>query len=142
MPGILRAAFILAWAFLRALWARVTDRPTGLPLFLRNYRGDRLPPVARSEREEMAAFSGCIACGLCDEGEGERIAASRGAYPGLMQVILASTRSMPDHDAASRALSFVPVEVLAEKERLCPGKIPMRRLAQFVHRQAAAQKAG
>jgi hypothetical protein len=136
MPGIVRALFILAWALVRALWARVTGRPTGLPLFLRNYREDRLPPVTVDERDEMAAFSGCIACGLCDEGEGGRIAASKGVYPGLMQVVLASSRSMPDYDAARRALEFVPEAVLAEKEGICPNHVPIRRLVRFVRAKA------
>src|SRR5687768_11072136 len=102
------AAFVLAIALVRVLALRFMGAKTGLTLFRDNYAADRLPPVDPEERKVMAAFSRCIACGLCDVGEAERMRASRGAYPGLMQVVLASSRSMPDHDAAERALAFVP----------------------------------
>lgn len=136
MSGRIRALFILAWALLRALWARASGRRGGLPLFEENYRADRLPAVTSDERDGMGAFSGCIACGLCDAGEGERMAASRGAYPGLMRIVLASTRSMPDFDAARRALEHVPDDVLEQKEGECPSQIPFRRLARFVRDKA------
>ena len=38
----------------------------------------------------------------------------------MMAVVLASTRSMPDLDAAAIALEHVPEEVLADKESVCP----------------------
>lgn len=137
MSGQLRALVILALALLRSLLARLSGRATGLPLFLANYRDDRLPPVEPADRDAMPAFSGCVACGLCDRGEGARIAGSRGEYPGLMRLVLASSRSMPDFDAAARALAHVPDDVLAEKEALCPTSVPFRRLFRFVRGKAA-----
>jgi hypothetical protein len=126
-------------ALVRVLLLRAMNAKTGLKLFRENYDADRLPPVEPDERDAMSTFSGCFACGRCDVGEAGRIAASRGAYPGLMQVVLASTRSMPDHDAAARALAFVPDDVLREKEAICPANVPFVRLARFVRRNAAVQ---
>ncbi|MFX5126519.1 hypothetical protein ABTC57_18885, partial [Acinetobacter baumannii] len=80
-------------------------------------------------------------CGRCDVGESERVAASKGAYPGLMQIVLASSRSMPDFDAAAIAFEHVPDEVLAAKERVCPTLVPLRDLARFVRRKAEATRA-
>jgi hypothetical protein len=137
--GIARALFMLAVALVKSLFWRVAGRDNGLRLFQANYRDDRLPPVTADEREAFPAFSGCIACGLCDVGEGTRRAASRGAYPGLMQLVLASSRSMPDHDAAARGFAHVPDEVLAAKELICPGNVPFRRLAQFVRSNAGVK---
>ncbi len=136
MSGRLRALVILALALLRSLAARIFGRETGMRRFLSNYAPDRLPPVSPSERDELPAQSRCIACGLCDEGEGARMAASRGAYPGLMQLVLASSRSMPDHDAAARAFAHVPEEILAAKESICPTHVPFRKLAAFVQTKA------
>lgn len=130
------AIFVLAVALVRVLVLRAMGSKTGLKLFRENYDDDRLPPVDADERAAMRAFSGCFACGRCDVGEAERIRASRGAYPGLMQLVLASSRSMPDHDAAARALAFVPEEVLREKEALCPAGVPFVRLSAFVRRNA------
>src|SRR5690606_22924476 len=84
----------------------------------------------------MAAFSRCIACGLCDRGEAPRIARSGGAYRGLMPLMLAASRSMPDFRAAAYSFSFVPPEVLREKERICPSHMPMLAVARFVRAKA------
>ena len=62
---------------------------------------------------------------------------SRGAYPGLMALVLASSRSMPDFDAAARGFAFVPIEVLKEKRRCCPAEIPFDTLGSFVLAKAA-----
>lgn len=131
------AATLLAWSLVKTTWARMIGRKTGLALFHENYDGDRLPPVDMEERRRIATFSRCIACGLCDAGEAERMAASRGAYPGLMSVVLASSRSMPDYDAAVLALDHVPEEVLRRKERICPAGVPFVELARFVRKKAA-----
>ncbi len=112
-------------------------RKTGIALFHENYEADRLPAVDAADRARLATFSRCFACGLCDVGEAERIAASRGAYPGLMGVVLASSRSMPDFDAAKVALTHVPEEVLREKEAICPAGVPFVELSRFVRRKAA-----
>lgn len=111
-------------------------RKTGLTLFRENYDADRLAPVDVEDRRSIARFSRCFACGLCDAGEGPRMTASRGAYPGLMAVVLASSRSMPDYDAAALALDHVPEEVLRQKEKVCPAGVPFVDLARFVRRKA------
>jgi len=127
---------VLALSLIKVIIARAFGVPTGLALFRENYDEDRLPPVEPEEREQMTRFSHCIACGRCDVGEGERMTASRGAYPGLMAVVLASTRSMPDYDAAVLALDHVPEEVLREKAAVCPTNVPFVQLARFVRAKA------
>jgi len=138
--GRVLAAVILAWSLLRVLFARAFSRKSGLPLFHDNYDADRLPPVDAAERAAMPRFSRCIACGRCDLGEADRIARSRGAYPGLMPIVLASSRSMPDYDAAVLALDHVPDAVLKAKERECPTGVPFLELARFVRAKAALSK--
>jgi hypothetical protein len=110
--------------------------PRGLPLFEANFRAERLTSLSAAERNEITTFSRCIACGRCDQGDGERIAASKGAYPGTMALMLASSRSMPDFAATLDALRFISDEDLARKERLCPTRVPMRRIAEFIRRHA------
>lgn len=119
-----------------------TKQPPGLEKFRENYDADGLAPVTEGEREAMTRYSGCIACGRCDVGESARIAASDGQYPGLMQLVLASTRSMPDYDAAARGFSFVPEEVLRAKVKRCPARIPFDELAAFVRAKAPAEPPG
>jgi succinate dehydrogenase/fumarate reductase-like Fe-S protein len=136
LSGRALALAVLAWSLIKVTADRLFNVKTGLPLFRENYDADRLPAVDPAEREQMAEFSRCIACGRCDLGEADRIASARGAYPGLMAIVLASSRSMPDHDAAALALRHVPEEVLEQKEAICPTGVPFRALARFIRRKA------
>ncbi len=136
------ALAVLASSLVKVLVDRLFGKRTGLALFLENYGTEGVPPLLPAEREALPRFSRCIACGRCDLGEAPRIAASRGAYPGLMTVVLASSRSMPDFDAAAEALAHVPDEVLAAKEAVCPTSVPFLELARFVRAKAADPRAG
>jgi succinate dehydrogenase/fumarate reductase-like Fe-S protein len=141
VSGRALALTVLAWSLVKMTVQRLFGEKTGLALFHENYDADRLPPVDADERAKLAGFSRCIACGLCDVGEAPRIAASKGKYPGLMSIVLASSRSMPDFDAAKIALDVIPDEVLAEKEAICPTGVPFVELATFVRAKAASSRA-
>lgn len=134
------ALALLAWSLIKVL-ARLlfTKQEPGLVRFRDNY-GAELVAIDKEERDAMERFSRCIACGRCDVGEAERIAASNGAYPGLMQLVLASSRSMPDFDAAERAFDYVPEAVLRRKTRRCPVGIPFEDLAKFVRAKAGRRQ--
>jgi hypothetical protein len=93
--------------------------------------------VTPQQREAMSGFGKCVACGLCDRGEAERIAASGGAYSGVMLLMVSASRSMPDFAAAARGFACVPDEVLGDKERICPARVPMRRIAAFVREKSS-----
>jgi hypothetical protein len=133
----LYAVVLLAWALLRSLLAPLFGARRGLSEFKASYAPDRLPPVAPDERRTLPRLSGCMACGLCDLGEGARAAAALGIYAGTMDLMLASSRSMPDYDAALRSFERVSDARLAELEARCPGRVPMRRVAAFVRAKAA-----
>ena len=135
--GRLHALLSLAWALLRSLIAPLVGARRGIADFRRSYAPDRLPPVAADERRLLPELSGCIACGLCNSGEGARVAESGGAYAGVMDLMLASSRSMPDYDAAARSFEFVGDEALAALEGRCPARVPMRKVAEFVRAKAA-----
>ena len=131
------ALAILSWAFLWMLLKKVFRfGPRGLALFRANYDAERLSSVSSDERAELATYGRCIACGRCNAGDGARMTESRGAYPGTMALMLASSRSMPDFAAANEALRFVTDDDLAEKESACPTAVPMRKVAAFVRRHA------
>jgi hypothetical protein len=140
LPQRAHALFLLALALVRSLFMRLVRRGDGVTLFRRNYDADGLPPVTDDERAAMAGFGRCIACGLCDRGESERIQTSGGAYRGVMALVLSASRSMPDYRAAAYGFGFVPLEVLRAKERICPGRVPIARMAEFV--QAKADEVG
>jgi hypothetical protein len=135
--GRLHAIVLLAWALLRSVLASLFGTRRGLAAFKQSYAADRLPPLSPAERQELPQLTGCIACGLCDVGEGARMVQSRGAYAGVMDLMLASSRNMPDFDAAVRSFDAVGDARLAELEARCPVRVPMRRLAAFVRAKAA-----
>jgi hypothetical protein len=139
VSGRIKALFLLAVALIKTLLVRaLSGRRDGIAKFRANYDADGLPPVTLEERQGFAAFERCVACGLCDRGESARIARSGGAYRGVMALVIAGSRSMPEFRAAAYGFSFVPEQVLAEKERLCPVRIPFRKVAEFVRSKAAA----
>jgi hypothetical protein len=133
----LHALVRLAWALVRSLMAPVLGTRRRLADFRRSYAGDHLPPVGRPERRDLPLFSSCIGCGLCDVGEGARIVRSLGLYAGVMDLMLASSRSAPDYDAAAQSFAAVGSDRLAELEPRCPVGVPMRRVAAFVSAMAA-----
>lgn len=134
------AAILLAWALVRSLLAPLLGARRGLAAFRASYEKDRLPPVLPDERRQFGKLGGCIACGLCNVGEGTRMVGSMGRYAGVMDLVLASSRSMPDYDAAARSFALVDDARLASLETLCPGRVPMRALRKFV--LAKAEQAG
>lgn len=137
LSGRALAVALLGWSLVRVVAKLLfTKQQPGLQLFVDNYGAEGLGSIDRDEREAMERFSRCIACGRCDVGEADRIQASRGAYPGLMQLVLASSRSMPDYDAAAIGFAHVPAHVLKAKQQQCPVNIPFAELAAFVEAHA------
>jgi succinate dehydrogenase/fumarate reductase-like Fe-S protein len=133
----LYALVLLTWALVRSLAAGLFGTRRGLKEFRESYAADRLPAITSEDRAKLPTMSGCIACGLCNLGEAARIGASHGAYAGAMDLALATSRSMPDFDAAVRSLDAVPDARLAELERRCPTRVPLRKIARFVRAKAA-----
>jgi hypothetical protein len=133
-----KALLLLALAVLRTFVRRLFGgKKGGIRAFREHYSADGLAPLTPAQSEVSRGFGGCIACGLCDRGERARIAGSDGAYNGVMQLILAASRSMPDYGAAALGFAHVPDDVLAEKERICPTRVPMRQIAQFVREKSS-----
>jgi hypothetical protein len=131
---LLRAGLLLAWALTRTLLGNLFGFRRGLPEFQKSYAG--LLPLSPSERRNLPMFSGCIACGLCDIGEGARAAASHGVYAGVMDLMLASSRGMSDYDAAVQSFDAIGEARLEELEARCPVRVPMRQVAAFVRAKA------
>ena len=129
----LHALVILAWALVKTLIGPLFGARRGLPEFEASYaEKDGLRAIDESVRKRLPTFSRCIACGRCNVGEASRMVASKGIYAGVMDLVLASSRSMPDFDAAARSFSAVSDERLAELEAICPTEVPMRAIKAFV----------
>jgi succinate dehydrogenase/fumarate reductase-like Fe-S protein len=131
----LHAAFILAWALVKTLLAPLFGARRGLREFEASYRTKGgLVELAEEDRKELPTFGRCIACGRCNVGDASRIVASKGAFGGVMDLILASSRSMPDFAVAARSFEAIDDARLANLERTCPTAVPMRAIRAFVLR--------
>jgi len=139
VSGRVKALLLLFVALIGTLLRRLVTRGGGgLARFREHYDADGLPPVTPEERAGFAAFERCVVCGLCDRGEAGRIARSGGAYRGVMALVVAGSRSMPEFRAAAYGFGFVPEDVLAEKEAVCPARVPFRAISRFVRDKADA----
>lgn len=137
MSHRIKAVLLLTLAVVRTFFRRLFGgKKGGIRAFRAHYAPDGLSPVTKEQRAAMRGFGGCIACGLCDRGERARIESSDGTYRGVMELILAASRSMPDFGAAAMGFAHVPDEVLVEKELICPTRVPMRQIAKFVREKA------
>ena len=128
----LHAVWLLAIALLQSIFGR----RRGLREFHESYQADRLAPVTEEERDVLPLLSGCIACGLCELEAGPR--APDGSYSGPMDLMLASSRSMPDYDAAVLSFAHLSDERAKAVEQICPTRVPVRRIAMFVRAKALA----
>lgn len=122
---------MLAWAFACTLvrrWFRL--RRDGFGRFKANYFEEGLVPLSAKDRDEMAAFSGCIACGRCNR------SLAPGRWPrtngDLMGLVLASTRSTVEFPLIAAQWSELTTEELRAAEKLCPPEIPLLALQRFV----------
>jgi succinate dehydrogenase/fumarate reductase-like Fe-S protein len=141
MPGRLKALVLLAWALVRTLWRRAWHRHVdGLGQFRQNYARDGLTALLPGDREAMAEFGRCIACGRCERDDAAKIIESKGRFRGTMGLVLAASRSMPDYRAAALGFAFLSEADLERKERVCPTHVPLRRLAAFVQSNASAAR--
>lgn len=137
LSGRALAYALLGWSLVKVVARTLFTKPApGLLIFQQNYGAEGLHAIDADERDRLERFSRCIACGRCDVGEAERVIGSGGDYPGLMQLVLASTRNMPDYDAALRGFEHVPDAVLRAKEAICPVHVPFAELAAFVRAKA------
>jgi len=128
----------LGYYFVKRLLLRLFRRKTGLEQFHENYAEDRLLPLAPSDREALASFSGCMACGMCDAQFSAYGRAARREFHGPSDLPLSYSRSLPDYDALAGYLASLRRGDLELLERVCPARVPFVRLATFVEKVATA----
>jgi succinate dehydrogenase/fumarate reductase-like Fe-S protein len=132
----------LGYFFFRQLVRRLTARKSGLAQFEENYAADRLLAMTSEDREQLPSFSGCIACGMCDAIFDAYDRTARCDFRGPSDLPIAYTRNLPDYDALPSYVSNLRKGDLEALERVCPSRIPFRRLALFVERRALDLGAG
>jgi len=132
----------LAYHAIKTVARRLFGQRRGLDAFLEAYREDRLPPLTGEERSLLAAFDGCLACGLCDTLALPSARDDRAALPGPSALPLSVSRHPPDYDVLPSYLARLDQEDLARMETICPSRIPLRRLAQAVRDVVAREERG
>lgn len=135
MLARLKALILLAIGLVKTLLLRLGPERS-LLMFAEHYGGERIFAVSAEEAKQLARAGGCIACGRCDAFEGERVAASRTGYRGMMAFALAGTRSLPDYSHAAATIAEVPDDAFRAGERQCPEGVPLLSLARLVRKHA------
>lgn len=143
MRGRLKAYVLLAWAFITTLlsrWLQLGSR-YGLRAFHANYAADGLDAMVKAERDVLVGAGRCTACGRCQQGDPPLLLESKGAYPGLMTLVLSAARDTSDASAAAQGFAWLSESELERRNGLCPEQVPIVQLARFVKRHAAEQAA-
>lgn len=122
----------LGYHAVRTLARRTFGERRGLPAFLEAYRDDRLPPLTAEERTLLGSFDGCLSCGLCDTLARPSERDDRGGLPGPSALAVSVSRHPPDYDGLGPYLARLDGEDLARMERMCPARVPFRRLVQMI----------
>jgi succinate dehydrogenase/fumarate reductase-like Fe-S protein len=133
----LHAILRLAWALFRSVFAPLLGARRGLSAFRLSYAKDRLPAVTPPERRQLAKLGGCIACGLCDVGEGARIVASKGRYAGVMDLMLAPRGRPP---GARRTAARSDRSGCGSARSVCPARVPCALKAFILARPKTSTK--
>lgn len=128
--------FRFGYYFVRQLVLRAVGRAPGLRVFEENYANDRLLPMSTDEREILPSFSRCIACGMCDAAFTGYARVTRSEFRGPSDLPLSYSRNPPDFDGLRKYVRNLKEGDLEALERVCPAKVPFRRLVVFVESQA------
>lgn len=131
---LLYAGWMLGWSLVKTTFVRAFGGgDQGLATFHRKFEPDRLVALTPSQRDLLPVVSGCIACARCDD-------VSSGKYGGMMSVVLAASRSMPEFDAASIVVQRLVDELSPQDwdtmHSRCPARIPFDSLVAFVQSSA------
>ncbi len=110
----------------------------GLHRFLANYAVEGLLPMTAEDHQVLRGASRCIHCGLCDA-FGPR---SEGSFQGASSLPVAYSRATPHLVNLESALSNLRAEALERAEAVCPTRVPLRALADYLQRKLAESKRG
>ena len=143
LSGRALALAVLAWSLLKVTLDRAFGAKTGIALFRENYDDDRLPPIeARTSARAWQRSRGASRAAAATWARPSASAASRGAYAGVMSIVLASSRRMPDFDAAPCSRSITCPTPCSPERRASqvPTSVPFRELAwPFVRAKASVR---
>ncbi len=143
MWGRIRAWVMLSWAWLLMTSSRLLGigQRYGLEAFSRNYASDGAVPLSDDDRALLLQAGRCIACGRCERGDAAVSAQHGASYPGLMTLVLATTRNRPDFAQASPAWALLSESTLREREQRCPTAVPLAEIGAMMQRLGAADGA-
>lgn len=127
--------FLLAWhLFLHVVRKYVLRmKSPGLTAFAENYRDDRVTPFSAWERERHAAFSKCIACGLCDPVCPSLRAAGREKFTGPMDLAVCVSRDPTESGFSPDPFRSLLCEAC---DRACPESVPVSEIISNMRRKA------
>jgi hypothetical protein len=112
---------------------RVFTQEGGLARFERNFFSEGLLPTTLEDRARLRECSRCIACGLCDAAFAEAGAPER---PSLLPSVFARSAVELPFVAPDVGALLARGELLQAAERLCPRKVPLAQLGQWLEERS------
>ena len=113
------------------------DERSGKERFLLNYAVEGNLPTSEADRRVLHGASRCIHCGLCDAYDPSLSRLPRTVTDGPSLLPMALARAMPDLPHARDALLAVDAAALAEAEKVCPTRVPLVDIAEYLKRKLA-----
>lgn len=95
-------------------------------LFLSYFRDDRIASFTEAEHEALAAFEGCVACGLCPS-RCRVMEHAPGRFQGPMHIAVSASRSHPDF--VNDLDNILLCAACGQCEPICPSRVPVSRIA-------------
>lgn len=111
------------------------DERSGKERFLRNYAVEGNLPTSAEDLRALRGASRCIHCGLCDAHDPSLSKLPRAVTDGPSALPVALSRAMPDLPHARPVLPLLEDAALAEGERVCPTRVPLREIAAYLRRK-------
>jgi succinate dehydrogenase/fumarate reductase-like Fe-S protein len=111
------------------------DERSGARRFLDNYAPEGLVPMTEEDRAVLNGAARCIHCGLCDAYDLALAVIPRTVYDGASVLPIAYSRATPDLPRARAALGRLRDEHLVKAEKVCPTRVPLRRIAGYLQRK-------
>jgi len=112
------------------------DSSKGIQKFLSNYAPEGLLPLTADEHQVLLGASRCIHCGLCDAIS----PASDGSFQSVSLIPVAYARATPHLVNLEAALSELRSDALEKAEAVCPTRVPLRALSNYLQRKLLEAK--
>lgn len=128
----LKALAYLGWNFFLHFFKKIFTQTPNKKTFLNYYKPDGIFTIEPLERQNMAQYSQCLTCKLCDLSCPELQMNSK--FPGPSYIVQSYSRSLPDYKLLkTQNLNCEKCNIC---EEACPFHVPIKSIIDFMTQKA------